>query len=271
MDIAPLWTVSLTVESALKHEPPRNEIALVMTFSAEASQRVGYPVMRHEWESLSFLHWSYPIEVVQALLPVGVTVQPYGGRAWVGLVPFHLVVTLPGLPSVPWMARFPETNVRTYVVDDSGRPGIWFFSLDADRLCAVVAARAGYRLPYFWSAMTLDRVGNEVTYRSRRSWPGPRGAISDIRVEVGERLAVNALNPFDHYLTARWTLFSAHRRGLHYADAYHPPWPLHSAEVIHVRQNLFEAAGLPSPEGPPIAHYSPTVTVDIGLPHRVEK
>src|ERR687889_214343 len=84
-----------------------------------------------------------PTEQVQALLPHGLTVEPYDGSAWVGLVPFRIEVRAPHLPAVPWASRFPETNVRTYVTDSTGRSGIWFFSLDAARLGVLLGRDAG--------------------------------------------------------------------------------------------------------------------------------
>ena len=110
-------------------------------------------VMQHRWTNLTFLHWSYDVDAVQALLPRGLVVEPFDGRAWVGLVPFEMTVTLPERGPVPWVSRFPETNVRTYVRATDGTTGIWFLSLDASRLGAVVVARTTYRLPYFWSDM----------------------------------------------------------------------------------------------------------------------
>ena len=74
---------------------------------------------------------------------------------------------------VPWLSRFCETNVRTYVTAPDGSRGVWFLSLDASRLPAVVTARAGYQLPYFWSAMSYHRAGDVVAYRCRRRWPRP--------------------------------------------------------------------------------------------------
>ena len=43
-------------------------------------------------------------------------------------------VAAPGGQRAPWLSDFCETNVRTYVVNRAGRPGVWFFSLDASRL-----------------------------------------------------------------------------------------------------------------------------------------
>ncbi len=121
------------------------------------------PVMRQRWERLTFLHWPFEPADVQRLLPAGLAVDTFDGRAWVGLVPFFMHVASAGGQQAPWASRFCETNVRTYVRDAAGRPGIWFFSLDAARLGAVAVARATYGLPYYWSAMRLAEDGEQIT------------------------------------------------------------------------------------------------------------
>lgn len=226
--------------------------------------------MVHWWDELTFLHWRYPAATVQRLLPPGLEAETCDGTAWVGLVPFFLRVGLPGVPSAPWLSRFPETNVRTYVRSADGTSGIWFFSLDAARLAAVVTARATYRLPYFWSQMRLRHDGDRIEYRSHRRWPGPgRGATSEAVIEIGERYASHELGELDHFLTARWALFSAPRSGLHHARAWHEPWPLHRGRVLHLRDELVAASGLPQPTGEPLVHWSPSVQVRIGWPRAV--
>jgi hypothetical protein len=225
--------------------------------------------MVHRWDELAFLHWRYDAGTVQRLLPAGLTVDTFDGSAWVGLVPFFLRVGLPRVSSIPWVSRFAETNVRTYVRSADGASGIWFFSLDAARLGAVVVARASYRIPYFWSRMSIERRGSTISYSCRRRWPGPRGARSHVEVAVGDRYRPADLGELDHFLTARWKLFSAPRRGVHHAAASHAPWPLHRAEAVRVHDELVAAAGVPGPAGLPIVHYSPSVEVRIGWPARV--
>ncbi len=222
--------------------------------------------MRHRWDSLTFLHWPYDPAVVQDLLPAGLTIETYDDRAWVGLVPFVMHVSLPREQARP-LFEFPETNVRTYVRDSNGLPGVWFFSLDAGSLSAVVTARATYRVPYFWSEMTVESVGEVFTYTARRRWPGPRGAVSQVEIEVGEQYRAEELDDFDHYLTARWTLFGTWGRRLLLARAEHLRWALHRARVREWRDDLVPATGLPEPEGEPIVHWSPGVDVSVGFPH----
>ena len=240
-------------------------------YGPDCPYQVPVPVMRHRWETLTFLHWSSDVDVVQRLLPEGLTVETYDGRAWVGLVPFFMHVAPPApssAGSVPWAGRFCETNVRTYVTDPTGRTGIWFLSLDAERLGAVVAARTTYRLPYYWSRMRLSQRADEVRYRCDRRWPGP-DATSAVDVRIGAPHADSELTEHDHFLTARFTLVSVIGGRLFYAHAAHPRWPLRRAEATRVDDGLVTAAGLPAPSGDPLVHWSAGVDVRIGGPHRV--
>jgi len=224
--------------------------------------------MRQRWERLTFLHWRFEPELVQRLLPDGLRTDTFDGEAWVGLVPFFMRVSTAGDHRAPWVSNFCETNVRTYVRDRDGRTGIWFFSLDAARLGAVAVARTTYSLPYYWSSMRLVEHGSEITYASRRRLPGPRAATSRVQVSIGDRLSPGELGERDHFLTARWILFSVSGARYRLARACHPPWPLHRAEATALDDQLIPAAGLPAPDCAPLVHYSPGVDVAIGRPQR---
>lgn len=229
---------------------------------------VDRPVMRQRWERLTFLHWPLDPAAVQRLLPAGLQVDTFGATAWVGLVPFFMRVSTAGGRRAPWASDFCETNVRTYVRDSDGRAGIWFFSLDAARLGAVAVARATYRLPYHWSSMRLAERGEETTYTCRRLLPGSREVTSRVQVSVGGQFSAAELAERDHFLTARWILFSATGAWYRSARAWHQPWPLRRARVQAVDDQLIAAAGLPQPDGEPLAHYSPGVDVRIGRPEK---
>lgn len=227
---------------------------------------VAHPVMYHQWNRITFLHWRYPPGVVQSFLPAGLTADTCDGTAWVGLTPFLMEgVRPPGLPPLPWLSRFGEINVRTYVRDTRGRRGIWFLSLDAARLPAVLAARASFRLPYFWSDIRVESAGNRIGYRCRRRRAG--NARCDAEVELGAPLAETERDELAEFLTARYRLFAVVAGRLAAAEAEHPRWPLRHAAVLGLDQNLLAAAGLPAPAGDPLAHASPGVAVRIGMWH----
>jgi uncharacterized protein YqjF (DUF2071 family) len=241
----------------------------VPPYGPECTVDVRVPIMMHRWDTLTFLHWSFQPDVVARLLPPDLSLETCEGKAWVGLVPFTMLVSLPHTPSVPWASRFCETNVRTYVRDRHGRPGIWFFSLDATRLGAVLAARTTFRLPYMWSSMTLEKTADSITYACRRKWPGPRGASSRVVVDIGAPYEPAELTARDHFLTSRWRLFSIQRGWHSYAHAQHDPWPLQRATARELDDQLVAAAGLPQPTDAPLVHYSPGVDVRIGRPRRL--
>ncbi len=217
------------------------------------------PLMYQNWMRVTFLHWRYAAAEVQRLLPRQLQVEMFDGSAWVGLVPFEILeLRLAGTPAIPWLGFFRETNVRTYVTDPDGRPGVWFFSLDAARLLAVLGARWSYGLPYRWARMSLEEDAGIVRYRSARY----RGTGSvDVSVRPGELLEQTALEEF---LTARFGLFSLHRKRLRYGPVEHAPWPLYRAELLNLREDLIEAAGLAAPQGEPAVHFSPGVKVRVG-------
>ena len=214
--------------------------------------------MRQTWRQLTFLHWPYPPAAVRPLLPSGLELDTFDGLAWVGLIPF-VIYNLTGIP------HFPETNVRTYVIGPDGGRGVWFFSLDAARLAAVTGARAGYGLPYYWASMRVVHHDGEIRYRSRRYWP-QSAATADILIQPGPAYAAEDLTERDHFLTARYCLYSQFWRRIARAQIEHPPWPLARASVIEFQQNLIEAAGLPSPSGPPLVHFAGNLDVKIGYP-----
>ncbi|MCF3171556.1 DUF2071 domain-containing protein [Streptomyces violaceoruber] len=228
------------------------------------------PLLTQSWLDLAFLHWEADPADVAPLLPAGTVPDLFGGATtYVGLVAFrmHRVGVL-GLPGIPYLGTFPETNVRLYSVDERGRRGVVFRSLDASRLVPVLVARLGFRLPYVWSRMSIEHSGDTLTYTSSRRWPGPRGAHSRIALRPGEPIAEPTA--LEHFLTARWALHSSFLLGrTAYLPNAHPQWPLHRAELLEWDEDLVAAGGLPAPAGEPVSVlYSPGVPVRFGPQRR---
>jgi uncharacterized protein len=219
--------------------------------------------MIQSWDEVAFLHWSYPSSIVQELLPVGLTVDEWEGHSWVSMVPFGVGLRPSFLPRVT-LFRFLEANLRTYVIGPHGEPGIWFFSLDASNLSVVMTARAGYSVPYFWSTMNLEHRPGRLRYQSRRRISD--GAAFDLTVSPGSTLDEAQLTEFDHYLTARFTMFASWRNKLLVTRAEHAPWNLRTAAVHGSGDALLAAAGLGPPSDAAIVHWSQGVTARIGFP-----
>ena len=134
-------------------------------------------LLRQQWLDLALLHWEVPIEAAARFMPAGTRPDTFEGRTYVGLVPFRMVGTGFGRgPALPYVGTFLETNVRLYSVDDRGRRGIVFRSLDADRLAVVLAAQAVLGLPYRWARMRYSRRSGREPGRVMSSSTPPAGA-----------------------------------------------------------------------------------------------
>ena len=226
-------------------------------------------VMQQRWHDLLFAHWPYPVESVRALIPPSLVVDTFDGRAWVGITPFFMTgVRMRLAPPVPTAYSFAELNVRTYVIRD-GVPGVWFFSLDAASTLAVIGARMGARLPYFRANMTVERDARCITYRSQRWPPAPERA--EFEAMYAPQPAHVNVKPrsLEYFLTERYSLYTSDGTNLFRGDIHHPRWKLHDAKADIRANTMIEAAGLESPQGPPLLHFSTSQEVQLWWPQRV--
>ena len=135
----------------------------------------GRVISTQSWRDVTFLHWAVAPARVAPLLPPGTRPDVFEDRTYVGLVPFRMVdVTLGRGPALPYVGSFLETNVRVYSVDDTGRRGVVFLSLDTDRALVVPSVRALVGPPYRWARMRFDRSGDTVRYDARVRRAGAR-------------------------------------------------------------------------------------------------
>ncbi len=235
-----------------------------------AANEIKRSVMHMWWEDLTFLHYEIDPSRVQAVLPEGLTVDTLDGVTWVALVPFDMRVGLPGGWQLPTVGHFCETNVRVYVIGPDGTPGVWFASLEASDAAATATARLTYGLPYFWADMSIERSGTRITYESRRRRPGPKGAHHRSVVRSGARIPSDEVSVVEHFLTARWGLYSLWRKRLVYAPITHDRWTLHRAELLELDDELMSVAGLaPQPGVEPLVHWTPGTSIRIGRPQFV--
>jgi uncharacterized protein len=210
-------------------------------------------IMEQVWTDLLFAHWQVPSESLATIVPAPLRLDLRLGNAWLGIVPFDLTrLRVRGLPPLPGMASFPELNVRTYVRVRNGRPGVYFFSLDAASLSAVAGARALFGLRYRYAAMDIRRDGTAVRYVSRRR----RG---DARLAVGYRPVGPAFaapqDSLEHWLTERYCLYTHHLGRCWRMDIMHPPWQLQPAMARFETNTMASSLGLEL-LGAPLCHYA---------------
>ncbi len=227
----------------------------------------GRVVMHPQWDNLLFLHWEFEPEVVQNLLPDGLELDLFEGRAYVGLVPFQMAGVRPHfVPDLgKWghfHSRFPELNVRTYVVRD-GVPGVWFFSLDAASSLAVITARLWFNLPYFKARMRVWETQEGFDYWSKRLWPAPFEATCRVRYAPGGPPHQCEPDSLEEFLVERYVLYSQRGKQLFRGRVFHEPYQVQDAHVKSLRESCLKASGFERPNTAPHILFSRGVDVEI--------
>jgi len=196
-----------------------------------------------------------PGDVLRAQVPAPLEVDTFEGQTWVSVVAFRIDPFR--TRGVPLSMRFPELNLRTYVTRD-GKPGVYFFSLDAASQAAVTGARALFRLNYYYAAIEMSGHGR-TEFTSRRL-ERPRADFRASYRVAGDRLP-NQPGSLDHWLTERYCLYATRGGPVFRVDIHHLPWVLQPAAAQVEPEQLFGASGLPAPEGEPLLHYAATQDV----------
>ena len=213
-----------------------------------------------KWRELLFLHWTVPVEVLRQVVPASLEIDTFHKQAYLGIVPFAMQSIRPSWWKLTSGFDFLESNLRTYV-HYQGRPGVYFFSLDAANWLAVQVARWGWSLPYFHARMALNKQGENVNYQSHRF-----GQPADLTVTyaTGACLGPSRPNTIEFFLLERYLLFVERNGFVHVGQVYHAPYEAHEATLLHCKESICSAAGLPPVTRPPdLIHYCPGVNVEV--------
>jgi uncharacterized protein len=227
-------------------------------------------ILYQEWHDLLFAHWPIPLDSLRPLIPPTLGIETCEGHAWISVVPFTLRGFRPrGLPPLPLISTFHENNVRTYVTLD-GKPGVFFFSLDAQNRSAVFGARLAYRLPYFLSQFRVAHGPDGVSYRSVRI--DKRGAPATFEARYRPVGPVFNAEPgtLDFFLAERYCLYATGSGGRVWrAEIDHDPWPLQPAEAEFTANTMTEAAGIVLPDIRPVLQFSKALRIQTWRPVRI--
>jgi uncharacterized protein len=221
-------------------------------------------ILAMSWHDLAFLHWPVSAAALAGKIPRGLTLDTFESDAYLGVVPFHMTGVRPRLcPPVPGVSSFVELNVRTYVVAE-GKPGVWFFSLDATSRLAVRGARRFFHLPYFDARMSSERKSGFVQYhleRTHRGAPEARFAARYRGTGPARR------SELESWLTERYCLYAESNGRIFRGEIHHPPWPLEEGEVEIEDIDMTRSLDLDLPRTRPLVHFAERLDV-IGWPLR---
>ena len=228
-------------------------------------------LMTQSWHDLLFAHWPVDDRALRERVPQGLELDLFEGQAWLGVVPFDMTNVAPRfVPAVPGISAFPELNVRTYVTV-GGKPGVYFFSLDAESAIAVALARAMLKLPYYTASIDITRQDGWVDYWSERLADN-NAPPAEFEGRYRPMGPVQLARPgsLEHFLTERYCLYNVDDEFKAYRlEIHHPPWELQVAEADITLNTMAEAAGIRLPSMAPLVHYSRRQDVVAWAPERL--
>jgi uncharacterized protein len=219
-------------------------------------------VMRMRWRDLLFAHWVVDAATVRRHIPAGLELDLFNGRAYVGVTPFRMEEVAPrGVLALPGLDAFPELNLRTYV-NTGGKPGVWFFSLDAGQKLAVRAARRFFHLPYFDAKFEIAVTDGGVEYSAVRTHRGGSNAAFAAKYRPAGAAYESVEGSLDAWLTDRYCLYAADDRGRIYrSEIDHDPWPLQPAAAEVQINTLGDWLGIEMNGPPQTIHFAKSLDV----------
>jgi uncharacterized protein len=227
-------------------------------------------VMAQTWNDLLFMHWPLKPEVLRPFIPPRLHLDTFDGEAWIAVVPFHMTgIRARMLPEIPFTSAFPELNVRTYITI-GGKPGVWFFSLDAAHALAVWTARWLFHLNYLNARMSVETQGSNILYQSDRTHRGANPARFHAAYHPVSDVFQTQPGTLEHWLTERYCLYAADQQGnLYRGNIHHLPWPLQLAEAQVDVNTMAQSHAIELPKTKPLLHFAKKLDVVAWLVEQV--
>ncbi|QKS15877.1 DUF2071 domain-containing protein [Curtobacterium sp. Csp2] len=223
------------------------------------------PVTVHAWEDIVFAHWRRDPDELAGLVPRGTRPDVVDGSAWVGLTAYVFRETsVPPFPPSGRLGSMTEVTIEVLTVDDHGRRGAAYRTVDTANVPAIVAAHALLGVPYTFAHARARRRGDTIAHHSVRHpsrarhpvrWvrqlrtagggrPGgtPRPRLdATVRVVAGEPVQ----DPLAAELTTRAGIHARHLAQTLFWQRQHPPLAIRSARLERLDGDLPAAVGLP--------------------------
>ena len=212
-------------------------------------------VMAQDWHHTLFVHWPVPLSSLREHVPQELEIDTFEGSAWIGLVPFKVKNTRGKfIPAIPGVSSYLEVNVRTYV-KYSGRTGVYFFSLDANHLLAVLGAKAVFGLNYKQANISFEERDHFEMISSRAQAAGGNARM-ELRYIPETQVFFAETGTLEHWLTERYCLWTKRGSKLIRGDIHHTRWELQRAQAEISQEMLIPFVHEEYLTQQPLLHYT---------------
>ena len=205
-----------------------------------------------EWHGSLFMHWKIDPSILKGLLPESLTIDLYDNDAWISILAFAVKkLRFRRLPCSRFSSNFNKVILRTYVINN-GIPGVYFFSIEAEKLMPAFMERVLVGLPYIKS--TIYRKGQ--TYYAENA-----DKNLSLQVDHSPGELIYTKSGLDLWLTERHALYYKEGNNIFRTDIHHKEWILQNTTV---RPNIIRypiISDMPGQNPPDLAHCARRVKV----------
>ncbi|PJZ47440.1 YqjF family protein [Leptospira brenneri] len=203
-----------------------------------------------EWNGVIFLHYQVEEKKLRELVPYSLELDSIDGSFWISVVAFSMneIHTRNTFP-IQYLSNFHEVNLRTYV-KHKDKPGVYFLSIEAEKIIPTLIANLLSGLPYKHSK--IKRSSNSYSLLGKRS-----------KIDIEFNIANQQNNPskIDLWLTERYCLYKGGNDDPIPLEIHHKPWELYNLDIrsLNIQYNQFDR--IVDFRNPALCHYSPGVKV----------
>jgi len=216
-------------------------------------------VGQQEWHDVLFIHWSVPFEILRTHVPAPFILETHGEKSWITVILFQAKNTrLRGMPSKISYPSFLQMNIRTYI-QFGGEPGIYFFSVDVNRLLIMAAAKGILQLPYELAEMKFKKSKNQLLFKSKRKkgdYPLPSITAN---YQPSTLKIPNQQGTLPYWLTERYSFWMIKGNKIIKGPLSHVPWELFDVSVDLEMSNMIPFIPANYLQEKPLVHYAQSI------------
>ncbi len=222
------------------------------------------PYIYQDWRDLLFLHWQCDKNEIQKTLPPGLYVDTFEGNAFITIASFSMTkLKLLCLPQIPGLKKFFEVNLRTYVYDKNGIPGVWFYSLDIDSVIFSNLGKYFFSLPYFYSDLSQEIRDNEIIFKGNRYENQSPSMEFSYRFDK-KNIFLAKDETLDFFLIERYVFFFFDSKKVNPVWVHHRPYPLNEVKLLQCEHTFWKTSPFHFlKNSPDYVHCSPGIDVAV--------
>lgn len=213
-------------------------------------------IMTQTWSNMLFAHWPISTNHLRAHIPSILDIDARDGTSWISIIPFQVRHTrLHSMPKFPFYHTYLELNVRTYVMY-KGVPGVYFFSLDANKWPVVTGAKIGAALPYKHACMKMTVKDPIVHVKSQRQHPGSPSESFKASYQQSSSIYIPDKESLEYWLLERYCFWTLKGNTLYRGDIHHDRWRITNAKADLYFNTMASFLPQYSFQNEPLLHFS---------------